>query len=733
MAATMIADGGELTIVRPLAAWVWGVWEVTHDDDAAPEDLIDERKLGFVGALDHPPAGRFGRRFIREDVSVDAVEKTSTVEEVLDAAAARTQGREFFERDITAAGLGRLVPGVHFDVNDRVDVRLWGRVLAGQLVTEIDRDRAHIGGQVLSDRMAREAANREMDRKVMRDRRELADNAREAKRTARAASRRAEDAKTTADTALAEVRDADGTILSHVELARKAQEAASAASEESHGYSEASQEFSKQARVHTDAASGHSDRARKHSEASLGHAEDAQREAQKALLASAESSQASQASVVASRASGAASASSVAFSAIAHDWSEESHKWSAESQEFSQQARVHTDAASGHSDRARKHSEASLGHAEDAQREAQKALLASAESSQASQASVVASEESGKASKASQKASREATASKQVSVDAMQKAERYRNEAESARDDAERKRAEAEAKRDEAETFRRGSFASMSASHAAMSIAEMQRMEAEDERKKAENARGEAEDRRKAAERFRDQAERKRDEAERHRQAAAEARDETLSIHQWSSNQQMDVHSNMVWWTREQRTRVYSHDASHGRKTHEGGLLTTWDYQAKRGLSFSAQGNWWGKVAFTVEYKAVTGGGSAVDLWTFNVGPGHRSDNFERGAIGMQFSHAHIVVEVWKPNNAVWYIPVDTATGKIADVSMYDTPAGNPFAITSTGALEVRGIGARLDNIIRPDPKKNIFTPAQVTIPGTKRRVWPAYIKVTET
>ena len=61
MAATMIADGGELTIVRPLAAWVWGVWEVTHDDDAAPEDLIDERKLGFVGALDHPPAGRFGR------------------------------------------------------------------------------------------------------------------------------------------------------------------------------------------------------------------------------------------------------------------------------------------------------------------------------------------------------------------------------------------------------------------------------------------------------------------------------------------------------------------------------------------------------------------------------------------------------------------------------------------------------------------------------------------------
>ena len=269
-------------------------------------------------------------------------------------------------------------------------------------------------------------------------------------------------------------------------------------------------------------------------------------------------------------------------------------------------------------------------------------------------------------------------------------------------------------------------FSAMAAASAAMSMAEQSRADAEDARAKAEAKRDEAET-------ARMDAETEREKAETARQQAAEARDETLSIHQWSSNQQMDIHTNAVWWTREQRTRVYSHDSSHGQKTHEGGLLTTWDYQAKRGLSFSAQGNWWGKVAFTVEYKAVTGGGSAVDLWTFNVGPNQRSDNFERGGLGMQFSHAHIVVEVWKPNNAVWYIPVDTATGKIADVSMYDTPAGNPFAITSTGALEVRGIAARLDNIIRPDPKKNIFTPAQVTIPGTKRRVWPAYIKVTET
>ena len=717
MSIKLVADGGEITVGARVAVYTYGAFNVVLPEgrELDTDDYTDD---GYTNGYVYRPKGtdqlgRFDIAFARADVTIETNAGYSNFEAIVDASQRKVSEDVYFERDITGAGLGPWTPGEDYEVGDVVDVLVFNRVIPQPVTaityTSASEDplgvRVHVGGQTIRDAELVEEQNRSV-------REAIAQESAQRRKQVGAVQSTATAAKNTADEAFAAATDADGVIAGKVRDATEA---------------------SKRAREFTDKASGHSDRARKHSEASLGHAEDAQREAQKARLASAKSSEASQASVAASRASGAASASSFSFSAIAHDWSEESHKWSAESWEFSKQARVHTDAASGHSDRARKYSLAAGESAIAAAADAAAAETASQASSVASQASVDASEESGKASKASQKASREATASKQVSVDAMQKAERYRNEAESARDDAERKRAEAEAKRDEAETFRRGSFASMSASHAAWSMAEMERMEAEDARAEAERFRGEAEDRRAAAERFRDQAERKRDEAERHRQAAAEARDETLSIHQWSSNQQMDVHSNMVWWAREQRTRVYSHDASHGRKTHEGGLLTTWDYQAKRGLSFSAQGDWWGKVAFTVEYKAVTGGGSAVDLWTFNVGPGQRSDNFERGAIGMQFSHAHIVVEVWKPNNAVWYIPVDTATGKIADVSMYDTPAGNPFAITSTGALEVRGIAARLDNIIRPDPKKNIFTPAQVTIPGTKRRVWPAYIKVTET
>ena len=717
MSIKLVADGGEITVGARVAVYTYGAFNVVLPEgrELDTDDYTDD---GYTNGYVYRPKGtdqlgRFDIAFARADVTIETNAGYSNFEAIVDASQRKVSEDVYFERDITGAGLGPWTPGEDYEVGDVVDVLVFNRVIPQPVTaityTSASEDplgvRVHVGGQTIRDAELVEEQNRSV-------REAIAQESAQRRKQVGAVQSTATAAKNTADEAFAAATDADGVIAGKVRDATEA---------------------SKRAREFTDKASGHSDRARKHSEASLGHAEDAQREAQKARLASAKSSEASQASVAASRASGAASASSFSFSAIAHDWSEESHKWSAESWEFSKQARVHTDAASGHSDRARKYSLAAGESAIAAAADAAAAETASQASSVASQASVDASEESGKASKASQKASREATASKQVSVDAMQKAERYRNEAESARDDAERKRAEAEAKRDEAETFRRGSFASMSASHAAWSMAEMERMEAEDARAEAERFRGEAEDRRAAAERFRDQAERKRDEAERHRQAAAEARDETLSIHQWSSNQQMDVHSNMVWWAREQRTRVYSHDASHGRKTHEGGLLTTWDYQAKRGLSFSAQGDWWGKVAFTVEYKAVTGGGSAVDLWTFNVGPGQRSDNFERGAIGMQFSHAHIVVEVWKPNNAVWYIPVDTATGKIADVSMYDTPAGNPFSITSTGALEVRGIGARLDNIIRPDPNKNIFTPAQVTIPGTKRRVWPAYIKVTET
>lgn len=195
MVTPLIADGGELTLVKPLAALVWGKRTLTRPEGAAELELDDERELGFVGVLDELPRGRFGRRFVREDVEVNAVEGWSTVEDVLDRAASRTSGQVFFERDFSGPALGRLIPGKHFRVGQRVPVWLWGKILPGQLVTEVDADRVHVGGQVLRDDLAREKTTREIERRIASENADTKRAAANARRDAAAAKRAVEDAE----------------------------------------------------------------------------------------------------------------------------------------------------------------------------------------------------------------------------------------------------------------------------------------------------------------------------------------------------------------------------------------------------------------------------------------------------------------------------------------------------------------------------------------------------------
>ena len=211
---------------------------------------------------------------------------------------------------------------------------------------------------------------------------------------------------------------------------------------------------------------------------------------------------------------------------------------------------------------------------------------------------------------------------------------------------------------------------------------------------------------------------------------AARAREETLAVQQFYTGEQALLTQGMVYWTREQRTRVYDH-AGTGTKTHEGGLLKTWDYNSQRGLSFQAFGNWWGKVTFQVEFKG--GSDSAVDLHTYNVAYDKRSDTFKQGAIHMAFMNAHMQVEVWKPNNAVFYLPVDTKTGKVTSVSAYETPIGNPFLLHSDGSFSVSGIKANIFDVSTKtvNGMERLY-PKKRTIPGTKISVWPAFIEVRE-
>lgn len=195
MVTPLIADGGELTLVKPLAALVWGKRTLTRPEGAAELELDDDRELGFVGVLNELPRGRFGRRFVREDVEVNAVERWSTVEDVLDRAASRTSGQVFFERDFSGPALGRLIPGKHFRVGQRVPVWLWGKILPGQLVTEVDADRVHVGGQVLRDDLAREKTTREIERRIASENADTKRAVSNARRDASAAKRAVEDAE----------------------------------------------------------------------------------------------------------------------------------------------------------------------------------------------------------------------------------------------------------------------------------------------------------------------------------------------------------------------------------------------------------------------------------------------------------------------------------------------------------------------------------------------------------
>ena len=189
----LIADGGEMTVLRDLAAYSYGQWSVdwpeSVPDDQRPE-LPDDRDFGYASKPDRHP-GVFARRFVRADVDITAQDfddagapipftGESNVEETLDETSRRTEGDVFFEREITRAGLGALVPRVDFDVDSIVPVLIWGKTIMSpvtsiedivELGTVVD-SRVYVGGQLLLDDAARERANREIERTIAQERRE---------------------------------------------------------------------------------------------------------------------------------------------------------------------------------------------------------------------------------------------------------------------------------------------------------------------------------------------------------------------------------------------------------------------------------------------------------------------------------------------------------------------------------------------------------------------------------
>ena len=231
----LIADGGEMTVLRDLAAFSYGRWSVDWPESVPDEqrpELPDDRDFGYASKLKQDP-GVFGRRFVRADVTIKAQDfddagkpipfsGESDVEETLDDAAKRTDGDVFFEREITRAGLGALVPRVDFDVDSVVPVLIWGKTIPSP-VTSIEDVvesgavvdyRVHVGGQLLQDDAARERANREVEATIAQERRERVKAVSKAQSTASSAKTTADEAKIKADetAALVENMDIEGSI-----------------------------------------------------------------------------------------------------------------------------------------------------------------------------------------------------------------------------------------------------------------------------------------------------------------------------------------------------------------------------------------------------------------------------------------------------------------------------------------------------------------------------------------
>ena len=185
----IVADGGEMTVLRSLASDVYGKYDVAWPDNVPDEirpKLPDDRAFGYASRLGED-RGRMGRRFIRTDISVQAAEYGpngmlpytgySDVEATLDAAAKKTSGDVFFGREFTREHLGSLEPWVDFKVGDKIPVEIWGKLLEPTVVSiEAVTDhgavidwRVRAGDTLLKDDDARERTLRDLERDMAQE------------------------------------------------------------------------------------------------------------------------------------------------------------------------------------------------------------------------------------------------------------------------------------------------------------------------------------------------------------------------------------------------------------------------------------------------------------------------------------------------------------------------------------------------------------------------------------
>lgn len=177
----LVADGGDVTVGRQTATFVYGEFNVVLPHGREQVETDERLQDGYVYRPKSGIKGPFDVGFVRADATVDLEADTSDLEVVVDAAQKQSEGDVFFERDISAAGLGQFVLDRDFRVGDVVTVELWGKrlrlpVTAGDYVASSSEGpagvRVHVGGQLISDAEAVARQNGDLRRQIAREKAE---------------------------------------------------------------------------------------------------------------------------------------------------------------------------------------------------------------------------------------------------------------------------------------------------------------------------------------------------------------------------------------------------------------------------------------------------------------------------------------------------------------------------------------------------------------------------------
>lgn len=177
MQGVFVAGDGDLSVVHPAGAHVWGAWNVNYSEGVEPEDFEADRSLGYVGDTGDAGDELAARMWIRSDVSIDQDSQSSTLPAVFRDARERMSGDVVVERTISGPGLGGLVPYVDFHHGDEIGTVIGPKVVplpVNGIEFSTDPDggqdyEVHVGKGLLGNREERDLRNAQLEAQILKE------------------------------------------------------------------------------------------------------------------------------------------------------------------------------------------------------------------------------------------------------------------------------------------------------------------------------------------------------------------------------------------------------------------------------------------------------------------------------------------------------------------------------------------------------------------------------------